>query len=196
MEPTKSRYIEKFNKGKFLFNKELEYALEQIENLLPCLTEGLEGHLYAKGQKDIEVLLNKKYWVYEGRGLLEILADYTEFMANPDPMYFTFGKHRGEVVQDIIEEDQSYCHWFSDNVVGEDLKTLQILDFIHKYRVGAEYRIKKFDQLLTNLVREYIPDYLQDYIDKEQVLRLIRQRRDLIAATNKEIEKEKASWTH
>ena len=47
-------------------------------------------------------------------------------------LYFTFGKYKGRIVQDIINLDKSYCEWFVHEVRGNDFNTLKILDYLSK----------------------------------------------------------------
>lgn len=47
-------------------------------------------------------------------------------------LYFTFGKYKGRIVQDILNEDKSYCEWFVHQVRGNDFNTLKILDYLSK----------------------------------------------------------------
>ena len=47
-------------------------------------------------------------------------------------LYFTFGKYKGRIVQDILNLDKNYCEWFVHEVRGNDFNTLKILDYLSK----------------------------------------------------------------
>ena len=68
----------------------------------------------------------------KGKDLYGPLERYIQFKMKPNALYFTFGKYKGRIVQDILMEDTDYCEWFSENICGRDFNTLKILDLIHK----------------------------------------------------------------
>ena len=55
------------------------------------------------------------------------------------PLYFTFGKYKGRIVQDIMSRDKGYCDWLTRSVISNKNDILTILDFINKN--GKRYTV-------------------------------------------------------
>jgi hypothetical protein len=45
-------------------------------------------------------------------------------LPTPEEYVFSFGKHNGETLQDVILQDYSYITWLKENYHKEPLKTL------------------------------------------------------------------------
>ena len=98
---------------------------------------------------------------------VEAFREYMKFILNTCSLKFTFGKYTGYYVDIILREDIEYCEWFSENVRGQDLNTLKILDYIHKkllhkpcYGVSIETAFM--------LVKKIVPINFLDYLDKNK----------------------------
>ena len=74
-------------------------------------------------------------------------------------LYFTFGKYKGRIVQDIMYEDENYCSWFAHEVRGQDFNTLKILDYLSKYLYHG--LSKEYDCVGPDRVYSYFKYWLQ-----------------------------------
>ena len=146
------------------FQKALDYVTQKV----PKLKEGMDGHHYSRNFSDMYSLLKGYY--SDGPDLIERMKELLEFKMTPDLLYFTFGKYKDRIVQDVLQEDRKYCKWFSNNVCGKDLPTLTILDYLHKELSGLDYNIKSKKFVLQDILLTYIPMEWHKYIDKEEIL--------------------------
>lgn len=70
-----------------------------------------------------------------------------------------------------MKEDENYCSWPSENVIGKDFNTLKILDYIHKSSIrDKSYTDKIKTNVLTDILSKYIPSNWHEVIDKEEIL--------------------------
>lgn len=153
----------------------LKESIEYVKNLLKKHDYAIDGHEYSRHCTDLQYLMNRYtewHWGTDitnsfNSRLSQLLSWRTKYV---DCLYFTFGKYKGRIVQDIVNEDRNYCSWFSNNVVGRDFNTLKILDFLHKQLNGFPYVEKSGKQELESILQEYIPAEWHSYIDKEEVL--------------------------
>ena len=56
--------------------------------------------------------------------LKEILTGVKAELPDPETYVLTFGKHKGETLKEIAEEDSQYIDWMKENIDREPLKTL------------------------------------------------------------------------
>ena len=56
--------------------------------------------------------------------LREILTGVKVELPDPETYVITFGKHKGETLKEIVEEDRQYIDWMKENIDREPLKTL------------------------------------------------------------------------
>lgn len=91
------------------------------------------------------------------------LKDYLELKL-AKPLYFSFGKYKGRIVQDIMEKDKGYCYWFVRNVISDNQETLRILDFISKN--GKRYTVSNPLQELKNIFKNDLKIELKEDGDK------------------------------
>lgn len=123
-------------------NLKVKQANERYELSVNQKIEEYVSKLEEKVQKVIRLSSNgHEYWsktvtmIRHEYGLNQIaLWIRAVILAKMDSyyLYFTFGKYKGRIVQDILEEDESYCHWFLHEVRGNDFNTLKILDYLSK----------------------------------------------------------------
>lgn len=156
--------VKQEEKVTYKFQKALDYATEMV----PKLKYGMDGHYYSRNLSDMYSLLKGYY--DDGPDLIDKIKELLEFRMTPDPLYFTFGKYKGRIVQDVLEDDIAYCEWFSKNVCGKDLNTLTILDFLHKELNGYKYNIKNKKLQLDRILFSYVPQTWHKYVDKEEIL--------------------------
>ena len=123
--------------------------------------------IISEDKTNLECIINKDH-------LIDSIKDLLKFKMKQDLLIFTFGKYKGRIVQDIINEDRTYCEWFSNNIIGKDFNTLKILDYIHKTliaRVGdPEYTDKNKPQELDQILLTLLPKEWYNQIDKQQIL--------------------------
>lgn len=147
------RYLFKLKQEEETLLYDLQQAIDYNKVSAANLANGLEGHYYSHNGFDIEYILNGT-WM--GKDIYCPLEEYIEFKMQADVLYFTFGKYKGRIVQDIVVQDKDYCEWFSENVCGRDLNTLKILDFLHKALIGNPY-IDKDKQEVINKAMTLFP---------------------------------------
>ena len=159
---------------KFLFDlkqKEEKYK-HDLEFCIKRTTKLLEDTKvqYSNKKSNLQYFMSNSS-CFQGTSCLYFhIKDYIKYlMSKTEILYFTFGKYEGRIVQDIINEDKEYCKWFSENVIGKDLNTLKILDYLHKTLLGKPYcnRTKKdcYHEVLQYVPMKWIPE-----IDEEEIL--------------------------
>ena len=152
------RYLFKLKQEEETLLYDLQQAIDYNKISVANLDDALEGHCYSNNGFDIEYVLNG---TWKGKDIYCPLEEYIEFKMQADVLYFTFGKYKGRIVQDILVQDRDYCEWFSENVCGRDLNTLKILDFLHKTFIGNPYIDKDkqevINKILTLFPVEWIP---------------------------------------
>lgn len=75
---------------------------------------------------------------------------YLKLRLSP-PLYFTFGKYKGRIVQDIMETDPDYCGWLTNNIISNNLEILIIIDFINKN--GERYTVENPHETLKQIFK-------------------------------------------
>ena len=85
---------------------------------------------------------------------LERLEDLIKLRLNT-PLYFSFGKYKGRIVQDILQQDRDYCDWFLDNIRGTDFNTLKILDYLYKKLHHIDYWLGSVQDEIFRVKLEY-----------------------------------------
>lgn len=136
---------------------ELEEALEKVNQNLEEIEDSDLGDLYS--------LYSINFYVTK---VLEAFLD-------TQVLYFPFGKYKGRIVQDVLEKDLSYCTWFSKNVRGTDIGTLQLLDFLCK-KLHGETEIEKryytvsVRDTLDMIILNHIPLNGRNSINTESIL--------------------------
>ena len=121
-------------------------------------------------------------------------------------LYFTFGKYKGRIVQDILNLDKNYCEWFVHEVRGNDFNTLKILDYLSKCLYYGEQtailglpggiNIKYYKYWLTNpqeifeIVISEIPEIMKKEAreDKDYILSEIFPYTQNKSRTNNSVE--------
>lgn len=122
-------------------------SVEYYNNLYLLERKEKENELLEDSSFDIERI--KKDPEYMLR-IFHSLKEYLELKLSK-PLYFTFGKYKGRIVQDIMEKDKEYCDWFANNIIPNNQETLIILDLINKY--GERYTVSNPLQELKNIFK-------------------------------------------
>lgn len=129
---------------------------------------------YSRNMTNLQYFMNEctvhNLNTYYSDSLLDRIKELLEFEMQPTILYFSFGKYKDRIVQDILQEDKDYCKWFSENVVGKDFNTLKILDFLHKTLINVKYIDKDQKIILDIIIRSYVPKEWRSSIDIEYIL--------------------------
>lgn len=89
------------------------------------------------------------------------LYGYLNYMMKNNDLKFMFGKYKDLYVDMVLREDEEYCEWFSNNVIGKDFNTLKILDYIHKRLLGQDYFFLSFEEAWKLLETLLTPNMLE-----------------------------------
>ena len=159
------RYLFEYKQQEELLLYELQQVIEHNKTIVNKLQDVFETHNYSNKGADIKYVLSG---AYKGKDLYGPLERYIQFKMKPNALYFTFGKYKGRIVQDILMEDVDYCEWFSENICGRDLNTLKILDLIHKTLLQKPYIDKDIHEITYQVIQKYIPikwiPFVQEHI--------------------------------
>lgn len=123
-----------------------KYLLNKKHELEECIEDMKESYAF-------EISLKKA---------LKIILD--------KPLYFSFGKYKDRIVQDILQQDEDYCIWFRDNVRGKNFEDLQIIDYLVKKLNNDDYWLGSPQVELENLIKQYnlkIKSLSKNYILEE-----------------------------
>lgn len=153
---------EQIDKLNVMFLRKLTKKYEDIITLIKAIVQDIteRANKFEKGSSDYYkvIWLHISGYYKNGYSLMDCLYIALYYSVIPDPFYFTFGRYAGRIVQDIIEEDFSYCRWFKDNVIGIDYYTLKAIDYFHKLSEGCIYYDKSIYNNYVDLLEQYIPE--------------------------------------
>ena len=150
--------------------KKYEYILTLLRTLVQTITKEIEK-FKSVGKYNKALCLYMYGYRLDGYTLIDCLRLAIYYSVIPDPFYFTFGRYAGRIVQDIIEEDFSYCEWFKDNVIGIDYYSLKAVDYFHKLSKRHIYYDKNIYIAKTDILEQFIPDDWQDELWDNKLLR-------------------------
>lgn len=122
-------------------------SIEYYNNLYLLGRKEEEAELLKDSSLDIENIKSDPEW------MTDIFYSFEKYLKLKlsKPLYFTFGKYKGRIVQDIIEKDKEYCDWFADNIVSNNQEILVIIDLINK--IGERYTVSNPIQELKNIFK-------------------------------------------
>ena len=166
---------------KYLF--EQKQTLELLQNRLKEVIEKQQKQTikliqhYEDKEKYCRHLFTSIAEVWDDKNSCYALYLYLRLKADT-PLYFTFGKYKDRIVQDILIQNRLYCKWFMDNIRGQDLNTLKILDYMNKYIKDKTYFLDSVESILKELFDKCLDQeiykeivnsyYFKDYVSKIQ----------------------------
>lgn len=110
------------------------------DSIVDLMSKAIASHMgqwnvNSRNKKDVELpkpkslaeeLLHLCDYLASRKGIIIELPDSAPniSLTTPQDYVFSFGKHKGATLQDIVEKDYSYISWLKENYHKEPLKTL------------------------------------------------------------------------
>lgn len=167
-------YLFKLGQQDELYEHEIKLCVRRIYSELEHIAEvfhtGPYDNYYSESKNNLQQFMEDRCFSSKGESLYEVLSNFLQFRLERNVMYFSIGKYKGRIVQDVIDEDIDYCKWFAGNVIGRDFDTLKIIDYIYKKLNDVPYRDKNPKLVLQDILDDYIPKEWKKIIDRDAII--------------------------